>query len=63
MHSQSLTNVLAILRLLGAGNNAVSTADMVRQWAGNSPSEEAVIKVASYVLEQVEMARSVIEAC
>jgi len=62
MDSQSLTNVLAILRLLGAGNNNISTADMVRQWAGNDPSEEAVLKVASYVLEQVEMARSVIEA-
>jgi hypothetical protein len=50
---------LGILRLLKAGQDGVSALTAVRAWAGVSDNA-AIMKVAAYVIEQADLARTVI---
>lgn len=59
MDHQSLTNVLGILRVVKANPNKVG-ADVIRVWVGLGEKESAILKVASFIIEQVQTAQTVI---
>ena len=61
MDNQSLGNVLAILRLLRATPPNMTALLVIRSWGGPAASDVAVLKVASYAIEQALAARQVIE--
>jgi len=57
MDSQSLGNVLAILRMMKNEDNGKSTSQIIREWAGSGASDQAVLKIASYICEEIDLAR------
>jgi hypothetical protein len=59
MDAQSLRNVLGILRLVKDQKNT-STLEIIKQWAGKGASEDILLKVAGYAIEQVRLAQQVI---
>ena len=60
MDDQSLKNVLGVLRLLKAGQLGHSTLSQLQNWVGGTGSEVQILKVASYVIEQASLAKTVI---
>lgn len=61
MDDQSLRSVLGILRLLNEGNTGHSAYSEIRRWCGDEVTDLHVVKVASYIIEQASLARTVIE--
>ena len=60
---RSLSNVLAILRLIKTHGEAESGIALIRKWAAGTNvvvSETAIIRTAGYIIEQVEEAKTVI---
>lgn len=60
MDSQSLANVLSLLRLIKADQSGRNAIDLINSWAGMPIPESTVLKIASYLSEQIESAQIVI---
>lgn len=62
MDSQSLTNVLAIMRVMNRGKSSDSGRVIISRLAGKDKLSDAlVLRVADHVLEQITLAQGVIE--
>jgi hypothetical protein len=61
MDSQSLNNVLAILRLLRSSNQHSPTVEIIKSWIGPDANDVAVLRVASYLIEQTAAAAQVVQ--
>lgn len=59
MDAQSLTNILGLLRKLRE-NPDESSLTALKRWAGDGASEENLLRVASYLIEQIKIARQII---
>ncbi len=61
MDTQPLVNALAILRLVRSGGESITARKLIHQLVGAQTSASIELKVAAYMIDQLDLARSVIE--
>jgi hypothetical protein len=61
MDDQSLRNVLALLRNIAQKNSNMPTVEFIKSIAAVNISDQACLKISSYILEQINQARCVID--